>query len=147
MQIPSNFGSTLDDFTFSGSQRVESRNLDQQDFLKLMLEQLRNQNPLEPQDNSGFFSQMAQFDTLETMHEIATALRSLAATSELANATSLVGRTVTATIPSLPDPETGIPGEPEFVQGVVDRVTFSLNGAVVHIGDRQVPSFLITEVA
>ncbi len=147
MEIASNFGSTLDDFTFSGSQRVESRDLTQQDFLKLMLEQLRNQNPLEPQDNSEFFSQMAQFNSLETMREMATALRSLAATSELANATSLIGRTVTAEIPGLPDPETGLPGEPEVVRGVVDRVTFQLSGAVVHIGDRQVPSFLIMEVA
>ena len=147
MEIVSNIGRTLNDFAFSGSQRVASRDLDQQDFLKLMLEQLRNQNPLEPQDNSQFFSQMAQFNTLETMREMATALRSLAATSELANATMLVGRTVTATIPGLRDPETGLLGDPEIVQGVVDRVTFQLDGAVVHIGDRQVPSFLITEVA
>ena len=40
-----------------------------------------------------------------------------------------------------------MPGESEIVQGIVDRVTFQLSGAVVHIGDRQVPSFLITEVA
>ena len=147
MEITSNFGRTLDDLTFTGSQRVASRDLDQQDFLKLMLEQLRNQNPLEPQDNSQFFSQMAQFDTLETMHEIATALKVLATTSELANATALVGRTVTAQVPGVPDPETGVPGETEVVRGIVDRVTFQLSGAVVHIGDRQVPSFLITEVA
>ena len=147
MEIISNIGRTLNDFAFSGSQRVASRDLDQQDFLKLMLEQLRNQNPLEPQDNSQFFSQMAQFNTLETMREMATSLRSLAATSELANATALVGRTVTAEIPGSLDPETGLPGEPEVVRGIVDRVTFQLSGAVVHIGDRQVPSFLITEVA
>ena len=147
MEIVSNIGRTLNDFAFSGSQRVASRDLDQQDFLKLMLEQLRNQNPLEPQDNSQFFSQMAQFNTLETMREMATSLRSLAATSELANATALVGRTVTAEIPGSLDPETGLPGEPEVVRGIVDRVTFQLSGAVVHIGDRQVPSFLITEVA
>ena len=79
MEIVSNIGRTLNDFAFSGSQRVASRDLDQQDFLKLMLEQLRNQNPLEPQDNSQFFSQMAQFNTLETMREMATSLRSLAA--------------------------------------------------------------------
>ena len=60
MEIGSNFGRTLADITQPGSGRVESRELDQQDFLKIMIEQMRHQNPLEPQDNSQFFAQIAQ---------------------------------------------------------------------------------------
>jgi hypothetical protein len=111
-----------------------------------MIEQMRQQNPLEPQDNSQFFAQIAQFDTLDTMRGIAEALQSLASVSELANASSLVGRTVTATIDVGPDPETGFPRPPELVQGIVERVTFK-GGATVHIGDRAVPASAISEVA
>ncbi len=147
MEIGSNFGRTLNDIALTGSQRLEPASLGQEDFLRLMVEQLRNQNPLEPQDNSQFFSQIAQFDQLATMREIADALRSLATFSELANASALVGRTVTAAVPLGPDPETGFPRDPDLVVGAVQRITFQLAGPVVHVGGRAVPMALITEVA
>ena len=147
MEIDGNFGRTLDDLAFAGSQRAAPASLGQEDFLRLMIEQLRNQNPLEPVDNSQFFSQMAQFDQLDTMHEIANALRALASSSELANASALVGRSVTAEVPLGPDPETGFPRDPDLVVGAVERVTFELDGPVVHIDGRAVPVGFITEVA
>jgi flagellar basal-body rod modification protein FlgD len=143
----SNFGRSLADVTQPGSGRVESRALDQQDFLKIMIEQMRHQNPLEPQDNSEFFAQIAQFDTLDTMREIATALKSLTAVSELANASALVGRTVTAAIQLDADPVTGMPRAPELVQGPVSRITFDSTGPVVHVGDRAVPLSAVQEIA
>ena len=146
MEIVSNFGRTLSDLAFEGSQRVETRSLDQQDFLKLMIEQMRNQNPLEPQDNGEFFSQIAQFDSLNTMREIVDVLRSLTAFSELANASSLIGRTITATVPQF-DANTGLFGDPLVVTGVVERVTFELEGAMVHVNGQPVPAALISEVA
>ena len=140
-------GQVLDSFGVSGAGQVKSASLGQQDFLRLMVEQLRHQNPLEPQDNSDFFSQIAQFEMLETMHEVANALQSLAAFSELANASSMVGRTVTAALPLGPDPETGFQRDPEVITGVVERVTFEPTGPVVHIDGRAVPLAFITEVA
>jgi flagellar basal-body rod modification protein FlgD len=130
-----------------GSQRVEAQRLGQQDFLMLMVEQMRQQNPLEPLDNTDFVAQMAQFDTLTVMNDIAEALLSLASVSELANASALVGRTVTALVPLDADPASGIFREPEQVAGAVERVTFDDNGAVVHIGGRAVPATFIVEVA
>lgn len=46
-------------------QKVYSDGLDKDAFLNLMVTQLRNQNPLEPMDNTQFISQMAQFSALE----------------------------------------------------------------------------------
>jgi flagellar basal-body rod modification protein FlgD len=45
--------------------KVYSDGLDKDAFLNLMVTQLRNQNPLEPMDNTQFISQMAQFSALE----------------------------------------------------------------------------------
>lgn len=39
-------------------------------FLRLMVTQLRHQDPLNPQDNSAFVAQMAQFTTLEQMQNL-----------------------------------------------------------------------------
>ncbi len=147
MEIGSNFGQTLNDLAIQGTQRVQSSELGQEDFLRLMVEQLRHQNPLEPQDNSEFFTQIAQFSMLDTMREIAEAMHTLAAFSELANASALVGRTVTATLPLGPDPDTGFPRDPEVVAGTVERITFGRGGPVVHIAGRQFPLAFISEVA
>jgi flagellar basal-body rod modification protein FlgD len=147
MEIGTNYGRSLSDLTNPGTGRVESKSLDQQDFLKIMIEQMRQQNPLEPQDNSEFFSQIAQFDTLDTMREIASSLKMLTAVSELANASALVGRTVTAYIELGPDPVTGFPREPEAVTGVVDRITFDTSGPVVHVGERAIPLGAVQEIS
>lgn len=147
MEIGNTVGRTLSDFTNPGTGQVDSKALDQQDFLKIMIEQMRQQNPLEPQDNSQFFAQIAQFDTLDTMREIATALNSLTAVSELANASALVGRTVTAYIDLGPDPVTGLPRPPQVVEGPVTRITFDENGPVVHIGDVPVPMAAVQEIS
>ena len=72
----------------AGSQRVDAQRLGQQDFLMLMVEQMRQQNPLEALDNTDFVAQMAQFETLTVMNDIAQALLSLASVSELANASA-----------------------------------------------------------
>jgi len=49
------------------------------DFLKLLVAQIRNQNPLNPADGVEFLSQLAQFSQLEQLINIRTELEGLAA--------------------------------------------------------------------
>jgi flagellar basal-body rod modification protein FlgD len=143
----SNLGKTLEDVTMPSSQRVAGPALGQQDFLKIMIEQLRSQNPLEPSDNNQFFAQIVQFQTLEAMQGMQKAIQSLTEVSGLANAASLIGRTVTASVPRSNDPETGFPRPPEDVVGEVEIVTFGQQGAVVVLKDgRAIPSAYVTAV-
>jgi flagellar basal-body rod modification protein FlgD len=51
--------------TMQQKTKVYSNNLDKDAFLKLLVTQLKNQNPLEPMDNTEFIAQMAQFSSLE----------------------------------------------------------------------------------
>jgi flagellar basal-body rod modification protein FlgD len=53
------------------------KNLDKQDFLLLLTTQMRFQDPLEPQDNAQFISQLAQFSSLEANTNILTAINGL----------------------------------------------------------------------
>jgi flagellar basal-body rod modification protein FlgD len=39
--------------------------LDKQDFLKLLIAQIKNQDPLSPQDNTEYVAELAQFSSLE----------------------------------------------------------------------------------
>lgn len=53
-------------------------NLAQKDtFLKLLVAQIRNQNPLNPADGVQFLSQLAQFSELEQMMQIRTEIEAL----------------------------------------------------------------------
>lgn len=143
-----NIGKGLGDLIpAAGAGQVKSRDLGEQDFMKLMIEQMRSQNPLEPQDNNQFFAQMVQFESLDAMHAISAALKTLAEVSEIANASTLVGHTVLATRDIGPDPVTKLPRPPEQITGVVSKITFGKSGAMVHIGDREVPASAITEVS
>jgi len=142
----SNVGRTLSDFSIPSSQRAASDELGQEDFLKLMVEQMRNQNPLDPQDNGEFFSQMAQFQSVDAMTAISKAINTLVEISGLSNASTMIGRTIVAEVAQRPDPDTGFPRPPKEVSGVVDRVTFSSSGAVLHIGDLAIPASAVVEV-
>ena len=63
-------------------------------FLKLLVTQLNNQNPLDPQDNSAFVAQLAQFSTLEgitTLNSSVNAITGNYKSSQALQASSLVG--------------------------------------------------------
>lgn len=64
------------------SQRSKPSNeLNKDDFLRLLVTQLRHQNPLEPMEGTEFVSQLAQFGALEQMQNLNLQMASLSATS------------------------------------------------------------------
>ncbi|MCQ2995498.1 flagellar hook assembly protein FlgD [Pseudomonas syringae group sp. J309-1] len=66
-------------------------------FLQLLVTQMKNQNPLEPQDNGEFVAQLAQFSSLESMQNLTTTVDGIAGlyqSSQALQASSLVGRSV-----------------------------------------------------
>ncbi len=64
---------------------------DQDTFLKLLVAQLKYQDPSKPADSTAFLSQTAQFTQVEKLSEIADMLSA----QQLIGASALVGRTVT----------------------------------------------------
>ncbi len=74
----------------------------QMDYMKLLVEQLKNQNPLEPLDSNDMASQLTQFSQLQQMEQANTNLSALNSSFEgILTATnrnyanSLIGKTVT----------------------------------------------------
>jgi flagellar basal-body rod modification protein FlgD len=49
---------------------TETSSMGQNTFLKLLVEQLKNQDPLNPQDSAQFVAQLAQFNSLEQLISI-----------------------------------------------------------------------------
>lgn len=78
--------------------RTGNSNLGKDDFLKILITQLQNQDPTSPMDDKEFIAQMAQFSSLEQMSNIATSMNNLTAItqqSQLIQFNSFVGKTVT----------------------------------------------------
>lgn len=66
-------------------------------FLQLLVTQLKNQNPLSPQDNGAFVARLAQFSSLEginTLNDSVNNISSNFSSSQALQASSLVGRSI-----------------------------------------------------
>jgi flagellar basal-body rod modification protein FlgD len=61
----------------SATQTLQNNGLGEDAFLKLLVTQMQNQDPLQPQDNSAFIAQLAQFSSLEQLQGIKTNTDSL----------------------------------------------------------------------
>jgi flagellar hook assembly protein FlgD len=69
--------------------------LDRDAFLKLLVAQLKYQDPTKPADTSQMVAQSAQLTMVERLNDIATAMQDGAASDKLSLAGSLVGKNVT----------------------------------------------------
>jgi len=77
--------------------RVASQELGKDDFLKLLITQLSNQDPTSPMENTEFIAQMAQFSSLEQMTNMSTGFTKLASMLSGSEAVSTIGKTVELT--------------------------------------------------
>ena len=107
----------------SSLKKAQSSNngMDKDAFLQLLVAQMRYQDPLEPTSNTEYIAQYAQFSQVEQM-------QNLAATSELARATQLVGQEVYIKT-------TDSTGNMKYVTGKVDYVVFENNKAYLAINE------------
>ena len=74
-----------------GSDRVPIRTLGQQDFLKLLVAQMTSQDPLNPQSDTEFIAQMAQFSSLEQSKAMQIDMSKLQASNMLGKNVELQG--------------------------------------------------------
>ncbi|BBO21424.1 MAG: flagellar hook assembly protein FlgD [Burkholderiales bacterium] len=84
--------------SLNGAQKAGSKELGPQDrFLKLLVTQLKNQDPLNPMDNAQMTSQMAQISTVEGIDKLNATLKMIlegSNESEAMQAAALVGHGV-----------------------------------------------------
>ena len=105
-------------------------------FMKLLVAQMRQQNPLEPTDDKEMIAQMTQFSMLEQITNLATSSAASATAGQVNQAVSLIGHQVTYT-----DADGGTHS------GTVDRVGFKNGSPLLTIGDAtDVAPSQITEV-
>lgn len=97
-------------------------------FLKLLVAQLKYQDPMAPSDSAAMLQQTAQFTQIETLQQVASVQQQLMGLQQTAMASALVGREVSATTQ-----------DGHELTGVVDGVRFTEDGPLLLIGDDAVP--------
>jgi len=111
----------------------QSKELDKDSFMKLLVSQLQNQDPMEPVKNENFVAQLATFSNLEQMEQVNDGITGLlilgqaeTAVSQLAEGSALIGKQVGWTDP---DSGAGTSGIVESVK-VENGVTYLVSGQV-----------------
>ncbi|MBP1763166.1 MAG: flgD [Firmicutes bacterium] len=72
----------------TATSNVQNQSLGKNDFLNLLVTQLRYQDPTKPMDDTQFISQMAQFSSLEQMQNMTAAMQTTQATSMIGKVVS-----------------------------------------------------------
>jgi flagellar basal-body rod modification protein FlgD len=77
-----------------GIGRLPVQTLGQEEFIKILVTQLTSQDPMNPQKDTEFIAQMAQFSQLESNKTLASELTSMRQQQDFLSASSMIGRTV-----------------------------------------------------
>jgi len=93
------------------------------DFIKMMVAQLENQDPMNPMSNTEMLQQISQMRSITSSDRLTTSIESLSLGQALSTASSLIGKTVT-----------GIDTLNQSVTGKVDKVTIENGEAKLYVG-------------
>jgi len=120
--------STVSDATAAPAPPARADQLDKNAFLKLLVAQLRYQNPLSPSDPSEFMAQTAQFTMVEKLEQLAADTATQRQILESTAATQLVGRTVVWR-----------DADGTERSGVATGAVYGSSGATLIVGDERPP--------
>jgi flagellar basal-body rod modification protein FlgD len=114
--------------TIVDADKIGFAGLTSQDFLKLLIAQLQNQDPTNPMDSDQLLAQVAQMRNLQSGIELESAIKGLTTSQQLSGATSFLGKRVTAVYGD----------NAQQIEGVVERVQLRDGKAFLTIGDQEV---------
>ena len=104
-------------------------------FLKLMISELQNQDPLDPMDNSQMLQQISQIREIGVTTQLTDTLDAVLTGQNLSSASSLIGKQIVA-----------LTDDGDRITGTVERVTIVDGKPRLHIGDQSVSLNNVSEI-
>jgi flagellar basal-body rod modification protein FlgD len=93
-------------------------------FLKMLVAELQNQDPMSPMDNTQILQEVSQIRQIQSNQDMVSAFDAVKLGQNMATATGLLGWNIT-----------GMNDSSQMVSGLVDRVTFENGTPRLHIGN------------
>jgi flagellar basal-body rod modification protein FlgD len=118
-------------------QKTGSNNLGKDEFLKILVTQLSNQDPTQPLQDKEFIAQMATFTSVEQLTNMAGEMKLLR--QSIGFSSALIGKTIGWT-------QTDSNSETQAMSGVVDSIKIKESKQYAVVGDKEVPIDQITEI-
>ncbi|GAA3406651.1 flagellar hook capping FlgD N-terminal domain-containing protein [Paenibacillus hodogayensis] len=118
-------------------QKTGSSSLGKDEFLKILMTQLSNQDPTKPLEDKEFIAQMATFTSVEQMTNMATDMKLLR--QSIGFSSSLIGQTVGWM-------KIDEKGKEQPQSGVVDSIKIKDNKQIAVVGEQEVPLDKIIEI-
>jgi flagellar basal-body rod modification protein FlgD len=112
-----------------------STNLNDQDFLQLLVAQLKYQDPMSPTDDQSFIQEQAQFSTVEGITSLESTMTTMGAQQQMSSAVNLIGTQVDYTA-----------SDGSTATGVVSSVANSSGAITLQVGNASVGFGSITKV-
>jgi flagellar basal-body rod modification protein FlgD len=104
-----------------GTQQTSKTAVDYQSFLKLLIAEMKNQDPPKPMDSTQYVAQLATFSQVEQSVQTNTKLDQIMQSSALSQADAIIGRSITSA-----DGKT---------TGIVASVTLASSGLIAILQD------------
>jgi len=101
--------------------------MNKNDFMTLLMAQMKNQNPMDPQSASDFATQLAQFSSLEGINQMNQNFSSLLTLQGLSQGTNLIGKSVTYAADAAGHTASGVVQSVGVVSGEVQVVIGGAN--------------------
>ena len=117
-------------------ERVPVKMLGQNEFLKLLVTQMRNQDPMQPVSDTEFIAQMAQFSSLEQTKTMSADITKLRQGNDFLQATNLLGKEVRLHL-----------GDMEFTKGIVTDLNVKDGEARIIVGEKTYTLDQVTSVS
>ncbi|MBX3414585.1 MAG: flagellar biosynthesis protein FlgD [Pirellulales bacterium] len=105
---------------------LNNLNLDQ--FLKVMITELQNQDPLNPMDNAQILQQISQMREIQATDQMRQTLESVLLGQTLVSASTMINREIT-----------GLAESGKEIAGRVESVTIENSKPMLHIGSERIP--------
>jgi flagellar basal-body rod modification protein FlgD len=102
----------------------------QADYMKLLVTQLQNQNPLDPMDNNQMAAQLTSFSQLQQLESMNTSFSSVLKNTERNYAVSLIDKQITF------GKQNETTGETEIYDGVVKQIYNNVEGKTMLVTDK-----------
>jgi flagellar hook assembly protein FlgD len=120
MAIVSSIPSTSNSSSLSTTDAIND--IDLNTFLKLMIAELQNQDPLNPLDNKDMLAQISQIREVGATDKLTQTLDSVLLGQNISSATNLIGAEISA-----------LSDDGEKVDGIVDRVSIDKGSPKLHV--------------